>query len=145
DRVVRMEIKPQLQGDHIRQALVVLSDVTADIERERAEWMGRDLLCIVEGLSRDKAGFLELLADAQQLVQSVERGLRGLPASLADERFLRDLHTLKGNAASVGLVNIAARCHDVEEQLAAGAETAAVGDDLLSSWRELHGKMRSIV
>jgi signal transduction histidine kinase len=147
---VRLQIKPLMEGADLRQALVVLSDITAEIERQRAQAMGRDLVCVLEHLARDKAGFFEFLADAELLVQSVETGLDLLRSGgSVDANFRLDLHTLKGNAAVFGLSHIATCCHELEDCLPAsavvGGEHVAAGEALRRAWHELHGKLLRIL
>jgi two-component system chemotaxis sensor kinase CheA len=122
--------------------------MTAEIERQRAQAMGRDLVAVLEHLARDKAGFFEFLADAEHLIQSVEQGLETLRAGgSADPTFLLDLHTLKGNAAVVGLSHVAACCHELEDRLVTGVpgEHAAAGEALRAAWYETHGKLLGIL
>lgn len=151
--VVRLQFKPVVRGNQMDHALVVLSDITAEIERQRAQAMGRDLVCILEHLARDKAGFFEFLADAELLVQSIEHGLEVLrTGGVLDASFRLDLHTLKGNAAVFGLSHIATCCHELEDRLSssgtgsvAGGEHVAAGEALRSAWYELHGKLLRIL
>jgi chemotaxis protein histidine kinase CheA len=148
---VRLQVKPVMHGADMRQALVVLSDITAEIERQRAQAMGRDLVCVLEHLARDKAGFFEFLADAELLIQSIEHGLEVLRGGgPVDTSFRLDLHTLKGNAAVFGLSHIATCCHELEDRLsssgaAGGGEHVEAGEALRAAWYELHGKLLRIL
>jgi sensor histidine kinase regulating citrate/malate metabolism/HPt (histidine-containing phosphotransfer) domain-containing protein len=150
ERTVRLEIKPVVQSGSLRNALVVLSDITAELERERSEAISRDLVNLLERVAHDRAAISEFLADADRQIQSVEAGLAAmeLRVDLADSQgaagvasFRIDLHTLKGNAATFGLVHVARCCHALEDQLSPDGTGSwrEAGGALLSCWRILRG------
>ncbi len=146
-RVLSLEVKSRGTGDLFEQGLVVLTDITENLARERAELIGGDLVKVLEKLSRDKEGLLEFLADADRLVHGIEQGLAGLSALPADPDLLRNLHTLKGNSATFGLSHVSGLCNDMEtmignENLPRALET---GRALLAAWREMLGKLESLV
>jgi len=91
--------------------LLVARDVSERIEAEMAEAEARELQDLAASILRDKAGFVENVADARALLASMAEADDGALA-------LRRLHTLKGNAAMFGLHRLAARCHDLENDLA---------------------------
>jgi len=97
------------QGDRFERMLVVISDITARIERERAEAEEHELASLFGHLIRDRAGCSQFLAEARQLVEVVcaKRG--------SYEAQLRATHTLKGNAALFGAQSIASICHALED------------------------------
>jgi two-component system chemotaxis sensor kinase CheA len=146
-RVLSLEIKPRGAGDPFEQGLVVLTDITENLARERAELIGRDLVRILEKLSKDKDGLLEFLADADRLVHGIEQGLAGLSALPAHPDLLRNLHTLKGNCAIFGLLHVSGLCNEMETMI--GQENLPraleVGRALLVAWREMLGKLESLV
>ena len=61
--------------------LVVLTDVTASLERERQDRDQREVLTIFERVLNDRAGFLEFLAESTAIVR---RLIDGAGRSLAD-------------------------------------------------------------
>ncbi|WP_224246133.1 ATP-binding protein [Hyalangium gracile] len=93
--------------------LVVVSDVTARLERERFENEQRELIHIFQGLSRDRVGFLEFFTEARALVGV----LRDSSQALSVAETYRAVHTLKANAALFGITGVARLCQEMEEQL----------------------------
>jgi two-component system chemotaxis sensor kinase CheA len=107
------------EGDSFERMLVVISDITARIERERAAADQHELATLFGHLMRDRAGCLQFLAESCQLVELL------CNVRLSQDAQLRAAHTLKGNAALFGVHSIAALCHVLEEHLQARDPVAA--------------------
>jgi two-component system chemotaxis sensor kinase CheA len=104
----------------LERVLLVVSDITERLSRERADLAQRELLDVFDHLNRDRTGFLEFFAEGRALVET----LRGatLPPHL---ELLRAVHTLKGNCAFFGFSSVAQACHEAEGR-AAETEDAQV-------------------
>jgi two-component system chemotaxis sensor kinase CheA len=96
----------------VARVLVSVSDVTADVERERAESKQRELVAIFDRLVRDRAGFMEFFAEASAIVGRLRHAP---PGNVAEWK--RAVHTLKGTSALFGLGSVAAACHEVEDAI----------------------------
>lgn len=92
--------------------LAVVTDVTGEVARQRAESAQRELISVVEKANRDRAGFAAFAAEAEELIA---RCTAAGPGSLTEHR--RALHTLKGNAGLFGATSIAELCHELESAL----------------------------
>jgi two-component system, chemotaxis family, sensor kinase CheA len=88
-----------------------VSDITVELERERAESERRELMAVFERISTDRNGFIDFCDEADDLVGRI-RGGEGSSADLP-----RQIHTLKGNAAIFGVESIASYCHVLETRL----------------------------
>lgn len=123
-------------GDGPESLLVVASDITAELQRERAEAERRDLVAVFERMSADRQGFMEFYQEADELVQRITANRPGA-------ELLRDLHTLKGNAGLFGIETVAAYCHELEDGLRdevralSPAETA----ELAKRWTTISGRI----
>jgi len=126
-------------GDPPERLLIVVSDLTAERERERAEAERRELMAVFEHLGRDRDGFLEFCDEAEALVGRIT-------ADVSPER-ARDLHTLKGNAGIFGVESIATCCSDLEDRLIGeGVElTAAERHKLAERWQAFTGRLHRLV
>jgi HPt (histidine-containing phosphotransfer) domain-containing protein len=93
--------------------LVVMADVTAELERERVEAEQRDLVRVLELLGKDPNGFGAFLGEANAIVEALTTG-----QSIDRVTQLRLIHTLKGNAAQFGMSVVAGVCHDIESRMA---------------------------
>jgi two-component system chemotaxis sensor kinase CheA len=91
--------------------LVVIDDITPQLEAAQHDVEQRELLAAFQSFTRDRAGFLVFLDEASRLVQ----GALAASSDLATQKRL--LHTLKGNAATMGLMSIARLCHELEDEL----------------------------
>jgi two-component system chemotaxis sensor kinase CheA len=133
-RHLRVEYQPI--GQPLTALLVVVSDITDELARERAEGEQRELIAVVERAYRDRAGFVAFVREADALVQTLVDGATG-------EALQRALHTLKGNAALFGVVGVADACHALEDQMAetcvapTSSQIAALG----ATWRAFHGRI----
>lgn len=121
-----------------RKILVVVSDITARIARERAERDQTELGGLVTRLLADRQGFLDFHADVEEKVAAIEASdFTNLVA------LRRDVHTLKGTAALFGVASIADPCHVLEDRLEefdADAARAAVAP-IVRRWRELAARL----
>jgi signal transduction histidine kinase len=120
---------PLLADGVIHRALVIVTDISAEVHRETMEAEQRQILAAFERLSKDKAGFLEFWTDGERLLQEALHGGLDLPSTL------RAVHTLKGNAALFGLDSISAACHFYEDQVAEVGQASA--DPIRVAWDRL--------
>lgn len=91
--------------------LVVIDDITPQLEAAQHDVEMRELLAALQGSVRDRTGFLTFLDEASRLVHDAVAA----SADLGTQKRL--LHTLKGNAATMGLMSIARLCHELEDEL----------------------------
>ena len=111
-RTFTLEFKPILAGGHWDKMLFIMTDITAQLERERAQQAQKDQLRAFEQIMRDRRAFLEFFAEASAIVERL-----GDPTfnDMAEVRML--VHTLKGNCAQSGVAGLALYCHDLETEL----------------------------
>jgi len=139
DRQLRLDYRPI--GDGPQTLLVVTSDITAELEGERAEAERRELVAVFERLSADRDGFLEFCAEAQDLVGRITG------AEHAGPELERQLHTLKGNTALFGIESVASYCHALEDRLGedGGDLTPLERTELTRRWQALLARIDSLL
>jgi two-component system chemotaxis sensor kinase CheA len=91
--------------------LLVVRDVTEELEAEAASARSRELQRVLAAVSTDAGGFARFAEETEAILATLDAA----PPS-TDAR--RGLHTLKGNAAIFGLEAVARACHDAETALA---------------------------
>jgi two-component system chemotaxis sensor kinase CheA len=129
------------EGDQFEQMLVVISDISARVERERAEADEREMGQIFAHVMRDRAGFLEFFAEARGLCDVLAS-----PSAHSAQALVRAAHTLKGNAATFGMTSIATLCHELEDHMQReGEPSAELSARLLERFGELADKLRALV
>jgi signal transduction histidine kinase len=130
-RIFELAYRPILKDDQLAQMVVVITDITARVERERALVTEREAMNAFKRIVSDRQGFEEFFEEASVLVLNIvgddgsdRTGLR------------RDVHTLKGSTAVYGLESIAELCHDIENELepAHGVLTHERRQQLEASW-----------
>jgi two-component system chemotaxis sensor kinase CheA len=119
--------------------LVVINDVTADLLHARQEAERKEILAMFEALTKDRAGFLSFMDEANDLFGQVHT--TDVPLQK------RILHTLKGNAGLMGFAIVANLCHQAEDALAArssGLPAEALAP-LELRWRTLNEALQSFL
>jgi two-component system, chemotaxis family, sensor kinase CheA len=136
-----LEYRPLVVEGKLTQVLVVMSDVTAQVEREQLEIEQRDFVRVFQCLRKDKKGLLEFFSEADDLVSKI------LSEDLPVAELRRLLHTLKGNSGLFGLSALAAFCHDLEGDLLEtdGALTGSQREQLGRLWGALASSLRGLL
>jgi HPt (histidine-containing phosphotransfer) domain-containing protein len=97
-------------GLTLEKMLLVVSDVTTQLEQARREAEQQELGTVFRHIHRDRSGFLEFFSESQRLVDTAL-------AEEAPQAAMRALHTLKGNASVYGVVTLTALCGELESRL----------------------------
>ncbi|MET0283181.1 MAG: ATP-binding protein, partial [Polyangiales bacterium] len=136
-RHMRMEYTPILADGKLEQLLVVFSDETAEVEREKLELESRDIMRVLARVAADKNGVLEFFQEAADQVRTVVE-------SRGDARTQkRVIHTLKGNSMIFGVQSIARQCERMETNLDELGQLPSEAErtELADSWGKLCGKL----
>jgi two-component system chemotaxis sensor kinase CheA len=126
--------------------LVIVTDITERLRKEAAERYHAELLQLFQHIMRDKAGFLEFLAEAEELMRSLKSASqRGEADDL--EHLKRLIHTLKGNAAIFGMRRLSDLCHDLENHIAEEnrAPTEADMAALHQAWTQTRADLGKLI
>jgi HPt (histidine-containing phosphotransfer) domain-containing protein len=125
--------QPTSTARKLEGILVVMTDVTVELEREIAEAEQRELLAAFEHVRRDRVGYASFVKEAGILVDRLTATGDATP-SLESSGVL--IHTLKGTAAQFGMLRLAGLCHSIEDRLA--EQRALLPEDqeaLREGWR----------
>ncbi len=134
-RHLRFEYKPLGDDEDFERLLIVISDVTALVLRERSEREDRDVIELSSHILRDRVGFSEFFSEAQRLVERIEKNTTDVVS------LKRDLHTLKGNAALFGLSHVSALCHAAESELELTGGTEVDCSPIGTQWQLMRSKV----
>lgn len=144
----------ELEGRHLELAykslvgsrgeprvLIVVTDVTARVERDRAERDERETSSLLSRLMHGRAGFLAFYRETSEYI--AELG----DSTLDDVALRRTVHTLKGICATSGVQSISELCHALETAIEDGdADTCAkLGARILERWHLLAEKIGPLV
>jgi len=140
-RDLEIDYQP-IGGEDFERMLVVITDATARMARERAEQIERELFSLFQKIVEDKAGVVEFYLEARELVAHITRADDAHPAVLK-----RWIHTLKGNAGIYGLQSIADTCHDIETRMAEESALPCEREltDLSARWEEISSRLASLL
>jgi two-component system chemotaxis sensor kinase CheA len=110
--------------------LVVIADITERLLKEREEAEQAELMQGFKRLMLDRSGFLIFVREASEMLELIKT-----PNACDTVVLKRTLHTLKGNAAVMGLLVVARLCHLLEEQLSEnGRMSNATIGELSARW-----------
>lgn len=136
-KTMRMNFTPIADAEgNTHQLLVMISDITAMLERERMEAERGEIVQAFERIIKDKAGFLDFFHEAQAQIRWLVHPDEGEVDMVL---FKRTLHTLKGNCGIYGLQTLAGICHQLETSMAESgvAPSQEEMSRLEERWREL--------
>ncbi|HYE93856.1 MAG TPA: Hpt domain-containing protein, partial [Terriglobales bacterium] len=129
-------------ADVPEKILVIVADMTERLRKEASERYQVELLELFQHIMRDKAGFVEFLAEADGLMETLERG-----AWTGDDELKRVVHTLKGNCAIFGMRRLSEMCHRIEIAVADNGAGAIDGElaELQIAWRQVRADLGNLL
>lgn len=138
-RTYELAYRPILKHGKLHQMLVVITDVSERVERERTLVAERETMSLFKRISSDRGVFEEFYDEASVLIATI-RSWDG--AELVGLQ--RAVHTLKGSAAVYGLESIVELCHTIENELEnkAGGVTEEHKQQLEALWARV-GRIRA--
>lgn len=128
-----LRYQPVKHEGEVEAIVLVVSDITDEIALRKAEARQRELAGVFGRMVSDPSSVEQFITEATELVPAIQNGT----GSRAEQ--LRSLHTLKGNAAFLGLESISTACHDMETQMIETGEPAPakLKAHLADLWTEL--------
>ena len=98
------------EGQHLGRLLIIVRDVSAEVEAERAAQAVAELQTILGNLFRDRAWFCDSMREIEQLLCDIKE---------SDDLIVsrRMIHTLKGNSSVLGFRVFAEQVHRLEGEL----------------------------
>ncbi len=126
--------------------LVIVTDITERLRKEAAERYQAELLELFQHIMRDKAGFIEFLAEAEDIVRSL-KGDRQHGKHDDLEHLNRLIHTLKGNAAIFGMRRLSGICHELENHIAEEHRAPGAADmaRLHQAWTQTRSDLAKLI
>jgi two-component system chemotaxis sensor kinase CheA len=133
---------PIERAGRIDGALMMISDVTAEIAAQRAEAEQREFVKVFERAIQDRVGFFEFLNEVGQLVKRLLAEQFDGPRDV-----LRAVHTIKGNCSLFNATSIADVAHELETKLLdEGAELFEEDiQRLASAWARLSDRLATVM
>ncbi len=139
--VLELGYTPILTDGEPTSLLVVITDVTATVERDRLEEEQREVMVIFQHITQDSASFTDFVDETSRLVE-------GLRHPDTDPVFAkRIIHTIKGNTALMGVSRVSSLCHEVEDAIEAegGVVSEEHVDRVASSWATFQARVRTLL
>jgi two-component system chemotaxis sensor kinase CheA len=124
------------------KVLVIITELTEILNKDAAERHQGELLQVFQHMMRDKTGFLEFLAEADDILNSITGGgYQGL------DHLKRLLHTLKGNSAIFGMRRVPEICHQLENAVVEQGEAPAGVQitELDQAWNQIRPDIERLI
>ncbi len=141
DLTLQLTYRPICTDGTLGHTVVVITDITHQLERDRSERRQREMLSLHRRLTIDRPALDEFFSEGEGLVRSICAG----PA-VEVPLTLRQIHTLKGNSALFGVESISALCHDLEDTL---GESGHLDDSdreaLANAWNDANAMRAQLV
>lgn len=122
--------------------LVVVTDASERIARERADLVQRETVAAFQRISSDRAGFLEFFEETTARVEALSMAGDGDGVVTA-----RAIHTIKGNAALFGVSSVVAACNAAEIRCAEAGEPPSAEDRALvaRAWDDTRARVSTFL
>jgi two-component system, chemotaxis family, sensor kinase CheA len=136
-----LRFKPMLRDEKIDGALLVVTDVTAELEASAEQEKQREYVAVFERVMQDRDGFLEFAGEVNRLLGNIARGI-------SDEKeMMMAVHTVKGNTAQWGVASVAKIAHVLESNLVELHEmpTQEQLQQMFDAWEAVAHRFRSIL
>lgn len=141
-RTLEISYSPVYEVEQLTNLAVVVSDITAVVEREEMEAENREMMVIIDGITKDKVGFIEFMDEAESLVVALREKSREDLVLLK-----RRIHTLKSTTATFGLNRVSEACHEIEKEIEESSECpeGRLWTELFGCWASARGKLRRLL
>jgi two-component system chemotaxis sensor kinase CheA len=134
DRHFTFAIKPILENGSVAGGLLVVSDVTSELDAQKEQARQREEVRVFQRIARDKDGFLAFLEETGSIVERIRNEHDLGPAAQ-----LSLVHTVKGNASQCEVRSVSDIAHDIESLIAESGTAAGRAQlyPLLRAWDAL--------
>lgn len=112
DRTYAIEYREIRELGKLSRILILLRDITSEIVAKQAESEMRELHTVIGNLLKDRNGFDQTVEDCASLISEISQAMGSAVVK-------QNLHTLKGNCATVGFQRVADYVHNLEGLLIA--------------------------
>jgi signal transduction histidine kinase len=139
----RFEYRPLIaEGDRLEKLVIVITDITPILERQRLEREQRDIVAAFARATRDRPGFVAVLSEVEAWVSAVEASG---PQESAQAR--RHIHTLAGVFGIIEAHSLVELCHELEARLCDGDRAPSPEEkrELRESWDNYAARIRAYV
>jgi signal transduction histidine kinase len=143
-RQFSLSYHPVLAGDALQRMVVVITDITSELARQRALAEQQEFAALVDQFVRDRRGFYAFWEEASALVSKLIQPSQDSGVS----NVRRSLHTLKGNSRFFGLNRLSGLCHELESNMAERRDdtlTDAERGRLADLWNSLSQRIEPLM
>ncbi len=133
---------PVVVDGELERIVVVITDITAELLRQRALAEQQEFAALVDQFVRDRRAFHSFWQEASALVEEI------VASGTEGELLRRKIHTLKGNTRFFGLGRVSALCHELESAMEDRAEHSLAEREkraLTEVWESLRSRIEPLM
>jgi len=136
-----LRFKPVMHEETIDGALLVVTDVTSELEVRAEHEKQREYVAVFERVMQDRDGFTEFAGEINRLLGSIAAGITDT------KEMMMAVHTVKGNTAQWGVTSVAKIAHVLESNLVEAKEmpTQEQLQGMLDAWEAVAHRFRTIL
>jgi two-component system, chemotaxis family, sensor kinase CheA len=136
-----LRFKPVMHEEKIDGALLVVTDVTTELEVRAEHEKQREYVAVFERVMQDRDGFTEFAGEVNRLLGSIAAGITD------PKEMMMAVHTVKGNTAQWGVTSVAKIAHVVESNLVEAHEMPTQDrlQEMLDAWEAVAHRFRTIL
>lgn len=126
----------------LQNLLVVITDITDELARERFEREQREMAQMFQLVSADRPGFMRFFSEAEKIIHQLMNDHDHPPQVQK-----RLIHTLKGNCGLYRLVSMVEVCHQIESRMEDDRTplTDAEREVIRKAWTRVAAQARSLI
>jgi signal transduction histidine kinase len=147
DLTFELAYRPIIESDRLAKTIVVITDVTVQVQSERSERAQREMASLFRRMRSDAQALHQFFVESGALVDAIvewrgDPAARPAPGELAVMK--RQIHTVKGNCGLFGAESVATYCHELEDIMddSGTFPDQADRERLRALWNDI-GEMRS--
>ena len=149
-KFIALNFNPMRDGQgNLKGVVMVATDRTAEVEAKKEAERERSYARMVVQTVKYRSQFKSFIADAEDLIQSLlNEFVMQAKNAVTDERYeeiARDLHTVKGGAATFGMADIASLAHEAETLLGKFKSDSTKDKELSASVKSLSDGFRGFI
>jgi two-component system chemotaxis sensor kinase CheA len=133
---------PVMVDGELERIVVVITDITAELSRQRVLAEQQEFAALVDQFVRDRRAFHSFWEEASALVDKI------VAPGAESEILRRNVHTLKGNTRFFGLSRVSALCHDLESAMSERGDyelTERERSSLTELWESLRARIEPLM
>jgi two-component system chemotaxis sensor kinase CheA len=141
--IFQIKLRAIYKGSQLSSILAVVSKITEQVKAEALEREQRETLRLFQAILADRNAVVDYFTDSRERVKNMVEN-----PGLARAFQMRELHTLKGNSAQLGIETFSKVCHDLETRMMDDESVKLAKEDVNTfhdEWQKVENRFRPLM